>query len=77
MAATATHRVTIPKEMSDLLTGRAKSRKQTLSQMLIEIVEDHIDDEEDRYLSKISEERLATCTKRIPLEEVMRKYDAL
>jgi len=80
MAATATHRITMPKKVSNLLTRRAKAENTTLSGAFLAFIEDALDeisDEEDRRLSAICAERRATRTKLIPLEEVMRKYDAL
>lgn len=63
MAATATHRITIPKEISNLLTRKAKAEKTTISKAFVGIVEDALDemsDEEDKRLSAICDERLRT-----------------
>ncbi|MCL1919631.1 MAG: hypothetical protein FWG50_00910 [Kiritimatiellaeota bacterium] len=80
MAETATHRITMPKRVSNLLARRAKAGNTTLSGAFLALVEDALDeisDEEDRRLSAICDERIRTSTVLIPLEEIMGKYDAL
>ena len=78
MAATATHRVTIPKKTSNFLANRAKETDVSFSAALNALVEEHIEMMEDLRLSAILAEREAQSDgKYIPLEEVMRKYDAL
>ena len=80
MATTATHRITMPKKISNMLAKKAKAGNTTLSGAFLAIVEDALDemsDEEDKRFSAICDERISTATKFTPLEEVMRKYDAL
>ena len=63
MAATATHRITMPKEISDLLTQKAKTEKITISAAFLAIVEDALDemsDEEDKWFSELCDERHRT-----------------
>ena len=78
MAATATHRITMPKEVSDLLARRAKAKKMTLAQTVVALIEDALDemsDEEDKRFSAICDERRRTSDgKYLTHEEVWGKY---
>jgi len=83
MAVMATHRVTMPKRMSNLLSRRAKAQNTSFSQAFVSMVEDAIeyeaerdleedaiDYEEERYLGEVALERERTCTgKLIPNDE--------
>ena len=80
---TTTHRVTMPKEVSNLLAKRAKAEKTTFSGAILAFIEDALDDmsdAEDKRLSGICDarraERLAKGEQTIPLEEAMKKYGA-
>ena len=60
MAATATHRITMPKKISNMLAKRAKAGNTTLSGAFLAIVEDALDDdpiseEEERQLVERAE----------------------
>ena len=60
MAATATHRITMPKKISNMLAQRAKAGNTTLSGAFLAIVEDALDDdpiseEEERQLVERAE----------------------
>jgi len=80
---TLTHPVTaeFPPGVYDLIGRKAASEKKTIAQTVVDLIEDaldYIDDDEDKYLSEIADERIASSDGNyIPLEEVMRKYDAL
>ena len=75
MAATATvtHRITVPKKVSAFLTRKAKEEKTTLSGAIATLIEEHnemLDAIEDRHLSMIADERVATSDgKYLPSEE--------
>jgi|GEM_PF-3078643 len=69
-----------PQETYAILKRRAKAEKMTLAQTVVALIEDALDemsDEEDKRFSAICDERISTATRFTPLEEAMRKYDAL
>ena len=67
--------VELPPETYAVIERKAKSESTTLQQALIDIIEDYIDDEEDRYLSKIADECVAESEgKYMTHEEVWGKY---
>jgi len=70
MAATATHRVTIPKKTSNFLAKRAKASDVSFSSALNALVEEHIEMMEDLRLSAILAEREAEGEKLIPMSEI-------
>ena len=70
-------RVTFTPEISATLRRRAKARKMTLSQIVAAIVEDYIDDEEDKYLSKIADERATKSTGTVTLADAWKQVNAL
>ena len=64
--------IALTAETSAVLRQKAKEQKKSLAKLVAAIVEeyvDYIDDEEDKYLSKIADERIDTCTKLISHEE--------
>jgi len=78
MAATATHRITIPKKASELLAQRAKEENTTISGAVLRMIEDATEYAEEGHIWEEALERKRTCTgKFVPLEEVMRKYGGL
>ena len=62
MIATSTHRVTMPKKMSALLTKRAKAQNTSFSQAFIAMVEDAIEYAEEGHIWELALEREKTCT---------------
>ena len=78
MAATATHRITMPKEVSNLLARRAKAENTTLSGAFLAFIGDALDemsDEEDKRFSAICDERRKTSSgKHLTHEEVWGKH---
>ena len=79
---TLAHPVTadFPPAAYALLERKAASEKKTVAQTVVDIIEDALDligDEEDKYLSDLASERIATATGYISLEDAMRKYGAL
>lgn len=62
MEATSTHRVTMPRKVSDLIARRAKARSTSFSQEILGLVEDAIGREEEGHIWEIALEREKTCT---------------
>ena len=85
MATLATERisVTLPSNVATLLRERAKRQNMTVSQTFAYIVEDaeddedEISDEEDKRLSALVDERIATATEFMTLEEFRKAVYAL
>ena len=77
MAATATHRITIPKKVSELLVRRAKTEKTTISGAVLSMIEDAVEYAEEGHIWELALERKRTSAgeKRIPLSEVWSSQD--
>lgn len=76
--AIATHRVTMPKKVSLLLSRKAKSENITFSKALLAFVEAQIEYLEEGHIWEEALENAKTCKGNlVPLDEVMRRYNAL
>ena len=62
MIATSTHRVTMPKEVSALLTKRAKTQKTSFSQVVLDMIQDAIEYAEEGHIWEEALMREKTCT---------------
>ena len=79
MAATATHRVTMPKKVSALLARRAKAENVSMSKAILGMIEDAIEYAEEGHIWELALERKRTSAgeKRIPLSEVWKPSDGV
>jgi metal-responsive CopG/Arc/MetJ family transcriptional regulator len=62
--------VTVPQDLSVLITRRAKRNKVSMSKTVLDLVRDAIERDEDEYLARIADRRDATRAKLISHEEM-------